>query len=113
MAPENGNRLYPGEYQLAKAKILAMMGNHKEARDTLNQEIKRKESDVISSTNIAQVFYLLGDHDQALNYLKAAIDEKDPFIPYLHIDGKWEKINDHPRFKALCKSINLPPKTRK
>ena len=109
-AIEQGDDLYPGEYQLLKANIMASRGDHAEAKLILDEEIKKKGSDVISSTLIAKVFYILNEDIKALDYLELAIKEKDPYMSYLHVNFDWNRISDSQRFKSICKSLNLPVK---
>jgi len=109
-AIKQGDNLYPGEYQLLKANIMASRGDHAEAKLILDEEIKKKGLDVISSTEIAKGFHLLNENIKALDYLELAIKEKDPYLPYLHVNFDWNRISDSQRFKAICKRLNLPAK---
>ena len=109
-AIEKGDGLYLGEYQLLKARILANRGDVSEAKLILNEEIKKKDIDLISSTEIAKVFYDINEDIKALDYLERAIEEKDPEITYLHVNFDWNRISDSQRFKAICKKLNLPLK---
>ena len=109
-ALKKGDKLYRGEYQLLKAKIFASKGNSKEAKKILEEEIKKKDTDLISSTEIAKVFYILNEDLKALDYLKMAIEEKDPNITYLHINFEWNRIASSDLFKSLCERLNLPLK---
>jgi len=109
-AIEKGDGLYPGEYQLLKARILASRGDVSEAKLILDEEIKKKDIDLISSTQIAKVFYDINEDIKALDYLEMAIEEKDPQLTYLHVNFDWNRIGDSQRFKAICKRLNLPAK---
>ena len=109
-AIEKGDGLYPGEYQLLKARILASRGDVSEAKLILDEEIKKKDIDLISSTQIAKVFYDINEDIKALDYLEMAIEEKDPQLTYLHVNFDWNRIGDSQRFKAICKRLNLPTK---
>ena len=109
-AIEQGDNLYPGEYQLLKANIMASRGDHAEAKLILDEEIKKKGLDVISSAKIAKGFHLLNEDIKALDYLELAIKEKDPYITYLHVNFDWNRISDSQRFKSICKRLNLPAK---
>ena len=109
-AIKQGDNLYPGEYQLLKANIMASRGDHAEAKLILDEEIKKKGLDVISSAQIAKGFHLLNEDIKALDYLELAIKEKDPYITYLHVDFDWNRISDSQRFKSICKRLNLPAK---
>ena len=107
-ALKKGDELYPGEYQLLKAEVFANKGDSTEAKKILEEEIKKKDSDLISSTEIAKVFYVLNEDVKALDYLEMAIEEKDPNLTYLHINFEWRRIASSDRFKSLCERLNLP-----
>jgi serine/threonine-protein kinase len=109
-AIEKGDGLYPGEYQLLKARILASRGDVSAAKLILDEEIKKKDIDLISSTEIAKVLYNINEDTKALDYLEMAIEEKDPEITYLHVNFDWNRISNSQRFKSICKRVNLPAK---
>lgn len=107
---EQGDELYPGEFQLTKAEISATRGDYAEAKKILNNEIKKRSTDVISSTGIAWCFYLIEEDIKALDYLELAIKEKDTRIVYLHANFDWKRISSTERFKSISKELNLPLK---
>ena len=107
---EQGDELYPGEFQLTKAEISATRGDYAEAKKILNNEIKKRSTDVISSTEIAWCFYLIEEDIKALDYLELAIKEKDTRIVYLHANFDWKRISSTERFKSISKKLNLPLK---
>ena len=107
---EQGDELYPGEFQLTKAEISATRGDYAEAKKILNNEIKKRGTDVISSTGIAWCFYLIEEDIKALDYLELAIKEKDTRIVYLHANFDWKRISSTERFKSISKKLNLPLK---
>ena len=107
---EQGDELYPGEFQLTKAEISATRGDYAEAKKILNNEIKKRGTDVISSTEIAWCFYLIEEDIKALDYLELAVKEKDTRIVYLHANFDWKRISSTERFKSISKKLNLPLK---
>ncbi len=107
---EQGDELYPGEFQLTKAEISATRGDYAEAKKILNNEIKKRGTDVISSTGIAWCFYLIEEDIKALDYLELAIKEKDTRIVYLHANFDWKRISSTERFKSISKELDLPLK---
>jgi len=111
-ALKKGEELRPGAYQAAIAGALARMGRTQEAQEILDRQIARKGSEIVSSTHLADAFYRLGDHDKALQYFEAAIDEKDPSIPYFYASCNWRDLFADARFKALSERLNLPLKTK-
>lgn len=101
----------PGAYQAAIAGVLGAMGRTQEAREILDRQIARKESQIVSSTHLAEAFYRLGDHDKALHYFEMAIDEKDPSIPYFYAGCDWRDLFANAKFRALSQRLKLPLKT--
>ena len=76
----------------------------------LNNEIKKRGTDVISSTEIAWCFHLIEEDIKALDYLELAVKEKDTRIVYLHANFDWKRISSTERFKSISKKLNLPLK---
>ena len=95
-----------------KAITFALMGDKKEARSILNAEILQKDKKIVSSSNIANAYYYIGDYDKALNYLQMAIEEKDSKLSFLYFSSEWEKLFDNKKFNAIRERLNLPPKAK-
>ena len=109
---KRGDKFYQGRYELNKAITFALMGDKKEARSILNAEILQKDKKIVSSSEIANAYYYIGDYDNALNYLEMAIEEKDPQLSFLYFSSEWEKLFDNKKFNAIRERLNLPPKTK-
>ena len=109
---KRGNKFYQGKYQLDKAITFALMGNNKEAISILNAEMLQEDRKIVASSDIANVYYHLGDYDNALNYLEMAIEEKDSQLSFLYFSNEWEKLFDNKKFNAIRERLNLPPKTK-
>jgi len=106
---KRGDKFYQGRYELDKAITFALMGNKKEAISILNTELLQKDKKIVSSSNIANAYYYIGDYDNALNYLKMAIEEKDSALPFLYFSNEWGKLFDNKIFNAIRERLNLPP----
>ena len=68
------------------------------------------------STNryVPVVFYafiqsLLGEQDQALDWLEKALEAREPGAITLKTDPLWDPLRSHPRFQAMLKQLNYPP----
>ncbi len=57
---------------------------------------------------VADVFAAAGEHDQALEWLERACDERDPNMPYLSVNRGLDSLRDDPRFQELLRRMNLP-----
>jgi TolB-like protein/Tfp pilus assembly protein PilF len=108
----DGEKLYPGMYQVHKAYVLGSMGRKEEAINLLAEILTKKENEIVHLPFIADAYYKLGDLDMALAYFEESIEEKHPDTPFFYIECDWLELFDNPKFKELCKRMNLPPKTK-
>lgn len=109
----DGEKLYPGMYQVHKAYVLGSMGRKEEAINLLAEILTKKENEIVHLPFIADAYYKLGDLDMALAYFEEAIEEKHPDTPFLYIECDWFELFENTKFKELCGRMNLPPKTKK
>lgn len=56
---------------------------------------------------IAGIFSLLGDYDQAYDWLEKAKVQRHPFFPWARLTPNFLAIRDEPRFKDLYADIGL------
>ena len=55
--------------------------------------------------NLAHIFVMLGEHDQAIDQLESLIAVASPVsIPWLLADPTWDPLRDHPRFRRLVEA---------
>ena len=50
----------------------------------------------------------LGEHDQALNWIDKAYEERFNRLAYLKREPVWDPLRSDPRFVDLLRRINLP-----
>ena len=79
---DRGDKIYKDEYELDRAITFALMGNEKEAKNIINSELAKKDKKIVSSSNIANAYYYIGEYDNALKYLEMAIEEKDSQLSF-------------------------------
>ena len=60
---------------------------------------------------IAQVYALRGDADNAFKWLNRGWSNRDPGIGYLLMDPLILRYRDDPRFAAFCEKVGLPTTT--
>ena len=47
------------------------------------------------------------ERDRALHYAEAAIDNREPMIPFMVVDPVFDDLRDEPRFQALVRRLGL------
>ncbi len=86
----------------------ALAGQDAEARATVADFERRRESEHVSAGFIALVHIGLGEYDRAFEWLETAREEYDSWLFQLH-GPEWDPIRDDPRFLDLLARLNLPP----
>jgi hypothetical protein len=96
--------------------MLAALGHaygtaHKpdDARKILVQLCELSQTRYISSYEIALIHVALGEHDQALDLLDAAVDERSGWLPYLLNDVRLDPVRSTARFAAITARVGLRP----
>jgi tetratricopeptide (TPR) repeat protein len=59
---------------------------------------------------IALIYTGLGQHEDALNELGRACDDRDVRVTLLGVDPRWNSIRTEPRFREILKRIGLGDK---
>jgi len=77
----------------------ALAGRTAEARDIL-RVLEASSPDQIRALALARVYVGLGDRDQAIAWLKKAVDQHDVNL-YLHSDPVYAPLRADPRFRSL------------
>lgn len=55
----------------------------------------------VPGTSRAAISNALGEHDEALDLLELAFNQRDVRMTFLKIDACWNKLRSRPRFKML------------
>ena len=90
------------------AHAYALSGKKTEARrilEELRQQGKRK---YISPGTMADLYFLLGDKDQAFALLDKAYDERDNMVALLKVDPYFDPLRSDPRFTDLLRRVGFP-----
>jgi TolB-like protein len=56
---------------------------------------------------IARIDAVLGDHDQALQWLEKAMGQRDDFITHINVDPEFDSLRSDPRFQRMLQRIGL------
>ena len=84
----------------------AVQGRTEDAKKILAELSNRTDQGDSLSTAIAQVYIGLGNKDQAFEWLRRAIMQRDGNL-FLMVDPIYDPLRGDPRFRNLLRSINL------
>jgi serine/threonine protein kinase/TolB-like protein len=62
----------------------------------------------VSPVDFARVHARLGNKEEAIRYLDAAVKEPSPGVVFLKVDHVWDTIRDDSRFQDCVRRIGLP-----
>jgi Flp pilus assembly protein TadD len=88
--------------------VRARLGQRDEARQILRQLADASKERYTPAMAFAIVHVGLGEHDQALNWLDKASEERFNRLAYLRREPSWDPLRSDPRFVDLLRRINLP-----
>jgi serine/threonine-protein kinase len=90
----------------AVATIYALQGRRDDATKLLNAILKDRR--YVFRSEIAPVYFALGDKDRGFEWLTQAVDEQEFIVRYLKVEPSWDEFRSDPRFKALVARLNIP-----
>jgi len=88
---------------LARAYILN--GNRKEANELLEQWSNDPR---MSNKAMASLHAVLGNSEQAMDYLEKMMPNKSRAIPWIHANPIFRGLHDNSRFLEICRKGNIP-----
>ena len=77
-------------------------------RQRLQQLAEAAKERYTPALAFAVVHLGLGEHDQAMNWLEKAYEERFNRLAYLRREPVWDPLRTDPRFIDLLRRINLP-----
>ncbi|HEY6231408.1 MAG TPA: protein kinase [Pyrinomonadaceae bacterium] len=86
---------------LKRAHVYASIGRKDEARVILEEIVKRRSEQWVSAYEIAIIYSLLGDRDQAFHWLQLAEREHAVGFTFVRVDPRLEALRSDPRFDSL------------
>ncbi|MBI3473194.1 MAG: protein kinase [Candidatus Solibacter usitatus] len=89
------------------ARSLAVAGHQPEARQVLEDLLRRASREYVSPYTLAEVYEGLGDKDRAFEWLEKALRAKDAWIIYLKVRPDMDSLRSDPRFQDLLHRMNL------
>jgi TolB-like protein/Flp pilus assembly protein TadD len=90
--------------------VYGQSGHEAEARSILDELIRlRSTNQYVSPFHIALVYVGLSENDKAIEWLRTAQRERDPFLVYIGVDPNFDTLRADPRFIDLKKQIGAAP----
>jgi eukaryotic-like serine/threonine-protein kinase len=86
---------------------LAASGKRPEARAILDELKARAARAYVPPSNLALVHLALGEREEALDQLEAAVETRDMLLTFLAVEPRWADLAGHPRFTALLGKLGL------
>jgi len=90
--------------------LYAVAGQRAGARSILDWLTERRKDEYIPALALACVHLGLGEHDAALRWLEAAVEQRHPTAILLNPPWRWfDPVRSDPRFQALIDQMGFPP----
>jgi hypothetical protein len=105
---EKACSLSEGLRGITLGRVHAILGNQAEAREILNEIKQASNSRYLSrAAHCAMIHAVLGEPDEAFEWLGRAFGEREPTLIYLSQAPDFEGLHDDPRFRDLVRRIGL------
>src|SRR6266487_3020641 len=78
-------------------------------QDRLVSATKLYDDGRATASAVAGIYAILGDKEQAVDWLEKAYEQSDDFLVFLNIQPEFENLRSEPRFRALVKKIFHSP----
>ena len=86
-------------------EVLAALGRTDEARVILDGSLARSKKAFVSPTNLARMYFALGEKDAAFAQLDRSIEARDPLFVTLGKDPLFDSWRSEPRFDAYVRRV--------
>ena len=101
-----GDSLYS---RTLRSLILAIAGKTDEAKTILNELKRHPTLDSIAIIYLAETYSVLGQKDEAFEFLEAAYKERVSLLMFLRNRPAFDNIRSDPRYADLLSRMGLPP----
>jgi tetratricopeptide (TPR) repeat protein len=93
----------PGDFQIGIARVYALTGRHREARQMMSAVKANADAR-------AAVYAALGDHDEAFRILEKAVEDRQ-LLTAIKVDPPLEPLHSDPRWQLLLNRMHFPQTT--
>ena len=87
------------------AVSLAVAERRDEAWRMVGDLHEEKENRYVPNLPLARGFIALGEVDRSLDFLEAAVEDKEPYLFSVHQEPGWDPLRSHPRFRDLAARV--------
>jgi tetratricopeptide (TPR) repeat protein len=91
---------------------LARAGRRDEAQDMLREFERRRKAGFYPAFTLAFAHVGLGNHEQAMDWLEVAADERLFGYYFPSVDHAWDPLRGQPRFTRLLERLGVPDDRR-
>jgi tetratricopeptide (TPR) repeat protein len=81
------------------------MGDTEAARGLLAELLALHHRSYVLPYLPALVYAGLAEYEEALTWLERAFDDRDPYLVWIGMDPRLDRLRDHPRFQSLLERI--------
>jgi tetratricopeptide (TPR) repeat protein len=109
LAAYEQERVFAGDTPTTHAKrahVLAATGRHDEARVILQEILARRQEHWVTAYEIAIIYCLLGDRENAFEWLAHAEREHAVGFTFVRVDPHLESLRSDPRFNDLLRGTD-------
>lgn len=92
-----------------RALVLAVAGRCDEARKELATLAEERNERYVSAWEIARVYAVMAEADEAMHWLNEAIAERAPMTLFTGIHATLDSVRDDKRFPSILRGIGLWP----
>jgi tetratricopeptide (TPR) repeat protein len=86
----------------------AVTGNRAEARAVLGRLQSSSSERYVSPYDVAVVHLGLDERDEAIGWLRKALEERSPWMGYLGVEPQMDVLRPDPRFRGMLQRVGLP-----
>jgi serine/threonine-protein kinase len=94
------------------ASAHAIMGRTNQARELLDEIVKRSASEYVAPVLVASVHRWLGEFDAMYEWLERGIAVRDWWLGRLHVEPWFRDLRHEPRFQSIVARVGVAPAHR-
>ena len=87
----------------------AASGNRSKALQRMSELHELSKHTYVSPLPIAVIYAVLGEKDQAFEWLEKAYQERSALMVYLKVHGWFDNLRSDPRYEDLLRRVGFPP----